>query len=249
MVQKVSLSFLIVISLFCSYLYAEPAPDSKPEVKEEKVIEINQESSKEGSVAATPAKKEDAAAEDDGQYNIKLRTLEEKINSLKDKIFRAKQRLSVLQETVLSGAITGARSTIVHRNDVGNTFELISAIYYLDEAPVFKKIDDPAGLSEKEIVVFDGSVIPGPHHVSAYLVYKGKGYGLFSYLEGYTFKIKAGYSFNVEEGRLVEVASAPKDKGASVKLENRLFVDFVIKEKTYEEKKDSKGAPQNEKSE
>ena len=169
-------------------------------------------------------------------YNIKLRNLEEKINSLKDKIFRSKQRLAILQETVLSGSIAGARATIIHKNEVGRAFNLVSVVYYLDEAPVYKKIDKPEELEKKEIVVFDGSVVPGPHHLSVYYVFKGRGYYIFSYMKGYTFKMKAGHSFNVDEGNLMEITVVPKDKGSSVKVENRLMVSFDVKKKMYEQK-------------
>jgi len=171
-------------------------------------------------------------------YNLKLRNLEEKINSLKDKIFRSKQRLAILQETVLSGSIAGARATIVHKNKVGSAFKLVSVVYYLDEAPVYKKIDKPDDLKKDEIVVFDGSIVPGPHHLSVYFVFKGRGYYIFSYMKGYTFKMKAGHSFNVDEGNLMEITVTPKDKGSSVKIDNRLMVSFDVKKKMYEQKAD-----------
>ncbi len=170
----------------------------------------------------------------DQEVNLRLRNLEEKINSLKDKVFKAKQRLAVLQETVLSGALAGARCTIIHRNEVGSAFELVSVLYYLDEAPVFKWVEG-GGEIRDEVVTFEGSVVPGPHHLSIYLVYRGKGYGLFSYLRGYTFKLKAGYSFTVEEGQQVEVTASALDRGSLVKLDNRLYISFEIAKKSYEE--------------
>ena len=191
---------------------------------------IKQEESEEGKNEA------EAGEQVEQGYNIKLRNLEEKINSLKDKIFRSKQRLAILQETVLSGSIAGARATIIHSNKVGGAFKLVSMVYYLDEAPVYKKIDKPEELEDEEIVVFDGSVVPGPHHLSVYFVYKGKGYYIFSYMKGYTFKMRAGHSFNVDEGNLMEITVTPKDKGSSVKVDNRLMVSFDVKKKMYEQK-------------
>ena len=190
-------------------------------------------------VASVGEQKDESSPESEQDYNLKLRTLEEKINSLKDKIFRSKQRLAILQETVLSGTIAGSRATIVHKNEVGSAFKLVSAIYYLDDAPVFRKIDLPDELDQKEIVVFDGSIVPGPHHISVLFVYMGKGYGLFSYMKGYTFKMKAGHSFNVEEGNLVEITVSPKDRGGSHKLDNRLYTAFNVAKKMFEEKESS----------
>ncbi len=185
-----------------------------------------------------PAKRSSNLNLSGASFNIKLRNLEEKINSLKDKVFRAKQRLSILQETVLSGAIAGARISLVQKNEVGSAFKLVSVIYYLDDAPIYKKIDDPKQLSKGEIQVFDGSVVPGPHHVSVFMAFRGNGYGLFSYMKGYKLKLNSGYSFNVEEGKILELTVMPKDKGTMEKLENRLFVSFDVHSKTYEQQTD-----------
>lgn len=168
-----------------------------------------------------------------GQFSIKLRTLEERINSLKDKIFRAKQKLSILHETVLSGTIAGARATITHKNDVGRSFTLVSMIYHLDDAPAFKRINAPDELKEDTIVVFDGSLVPGPHHVSVYLLYKGRGFGFFSYMKGYDLKVQSGRSFNVVEGTISEILITVKDKGSVAKLEERLYVQFDSHQKDF----------------
>ncbi len=202
---------------------------------------VSAEGQKEEPAAVTvPPAAEQGAAEqkqpgNDQEFNLKLRNLEEKINSLKDKVFRAKQRLAILQETVLSGALAGARCSALHLNEVGSAFDLISVLYYLDEAPIFKWVEGGPEL-KPELSVFDGSVVPGPHHLSVYLVFRGKGYGVFSYMEGYTFKLKAGYSFNVEEGQLVEVTATAKDRGSLVKLDNRLYISFDINKKVFEQK-------------
>lgn len=213
-------------------------------VEDEKKNEITEKQEKESSAQTLEKEKEstvqavnnEGLVENEQGYNLKLRTLEEKINSLKDKIFRSKQRLAILQETVLSGTIAGSRATIIHKNDVGNTFKLISAIYYLDDAPIFRKIDVPEELDKKEIVVFDGSIVPGPHHLSVFYVFAGKGFSVFSYMKGYSFKMKAGHSFNVEEGNLVEIIASPKDKGASHNIDNRLYTYFNVIKKMFEEK-------------
>jgi len=235
------------------FLLAFPNVSATENDSEDTINNTMQETKKDESTGITETssmedKKEadENTVENEQGYNLKLRTLEEKINSLKDRIFRSKQRLAILQETVLSGTIAGARATITHKNEVGNAFKLVSAIYYLDDAPVFRKIDVPEELKKEEIVVFDGSVVPGPHHISVFYVFAGKGYGLFSYMKGYTFKMKAGHSFHVEEGNLIEVTIAPKDKGASYKLDNRLFTSFNISKKMFEEKESQREEKEQE---
>ncbi|MFO7736085.1 MAG: hypothetical protein R6W70_07730 [bacterium] len=174
----------------------------------------------------------------DQNFNIKLRNIEEKINSLKDRVFRAKQRLSVLKETVLTGAVAGARAEIIQNNEIGGAFKLVSAIYYLDDTPVFKRINNPDAFSDKKIVIFDESVLPGPHHVSVYLEYEGAGYGVFSYMEGYKFKIRAGHSFNIEEGKVVVLKVIPQDRGVFYDVEERLNIEFDVTHSVYEKTSD-----------
>lgn len=235
----VFISFFI-ITLF-SPVFATGDDSDNPKVGNESTPNaVSSESSDKKSVddTADPKKAEGSESDkidDEQDYNLKLRNLEEKINSLKDKIFRSKQRLSILQETVLSGSIAGARLTIVHKNEVGKAFRLVSAIYYLDESPVFKKLEESSELENKEIIVYEGSVVPGPHHISVFLVYQGKGFGFFSYMKGYSFKMKTGHSVNIEEGNLMEITVIPKDKGGSAKIDNRLFVSFDVSRKMFED--------------
>src|SRR6185436_12666944 len=54
---------------------------------------------------------------EDSEHAIKLRGLEERVNDLKERIFRSKARLILLRETVLNGVISGAKAVIVHRNE------------------------------------------------------------------------------------------------------------------------------------
>lgn len=184
--------------------------------------------------AKEPEKAPAANAEDEQGYNLKLRALEEKIDTLKDKIFKSKQRLAILQETVLGGTVGGSTVTIVHNNEVGDLFKLVSAVYYFDDKPVFKKVDLPEELEEKEIQAYDAAVVPGPHRVSVYLVYIGKGYGVFSYLKEYSIKVTADQSFTLEEGDIVEIEVAAFDKGGMYSFENRIGVELKVNKNTFE---------------
>lgn len=205
---------------------AEPAP-AEPAVKPAK------EEPKAEKTAEEPAKTS-KESEDEQGYNLKLRALEEKIDSLKDKIFKSKQRLAILQETVLGGTVGGSTVTIIHKNDTGSLFRLVSAVYYFDDKPVFKKVDLPEELEEKELQVYDSAVVPGPHRVSVYYVFTGKGYGFFSYMKDYSVKISADHSFTLEEGDIVEVEVAAVDKGNMYNFDNRIGVSFSVNKNTFE---------------
>ena len=199
---------------------AEQPAAEEPKVEEQKVEE--------------PAQTAPVNTEDEQGYNLKLRALEEKIDTLKDKIFKSKQRLAILQETVLGGTVGGSTVTIVHNNEVGNLFKLVSAVYYFDDKPVFKKVDLPEELEEKEIQVYDAAVVPGPHRISVYFVYIGKGYGVFSYLKEYSIKVTADQSFSLEEGDIVEIEANAFDKGGMYSFENRIGVELKVNKNTFE---------------
>ena len=234
--SSVLIPLYVFVLLFFMFLSGEESTVKSAE---------NDSSVKEESVSSDDEGEKNKEIDSEQDYNLKLRNLEEKINSLKDKIFRSKQRLSILQETVLSGSIAGARLTITHSNQVGKAFRLVSAIYYLDEAPVYKNLEESAELNSGEIVVFDGSVVPGPHHISVFLVYQGRGFGFFSYMKGYSFKMKTGHSVNVEEGNLIEVTVSPQDKGAAVNIDNRLYISFDVSRKMFEDKIKSEQGTEN----
>src|SRR5262249_38918160 len=69
-------------------------------------------------------------ATSDEAFQTRVKTLEEQVVDLKEKIYRSKARLLLLQETVLGGDLSsGARAVLVHKNDMGGTFALESVAY------------------------------------------------------------------------------------------------------------------------
>ena len=171
------------------------------------------------------------AGDDKPAYNLKLRDIEERVNDLKEKIFQSKARLIQLQEVVLHGTISGAKAKIVHRNEMGASFSLVRAQYSLDGTPIFNRRDSGEGeLSDaEEIEIFNGTVAPGNHQISVYLEYRGNGFGIFSYLNDYKFKIKSGYTFTAEEGRVTSVRVVGFEKGGiTTELTERPTVRYDI---------------------
>jgi hypothetical protein len=175
---------------------------------------------------------------------IRMRGLEERVNNLKEKIFRSKARLMLLRETVLNGAIAGARAVIVHRNDMGAAFVLESVNYSLDGAPIFTKNDQDGDLSDlAEQELFNGSIVPGNHNLSVNLVYRGSGFGVFSYLKGYKFRIKSSYAFTAEEGKVTTVKVVGYEKGGiTTDLQDRPAVRYDVDVK----RDDAQGASSGE---
>jgi hypothetical protein len=166
--------------------------------------------------AATPAAVAKPAAQTaDEAFQTKVKTLEEQVIDLKEKIFRTKARLLLLQETVLGGDITnGARAVIFHRNEMGSQFVLETVAYALDGAPIFTKVDTNGDLDKREeFEIFNGRIVPGNHQIAVRMVYRGHGYGIFSYLEGYKFKLQSNQTFNAEAGKVTTVKVVGYEKG------------------------------------
>ena len=167
----------------------------------------------------------------DEQADLKVKTLEERVNDLKEKIFRTKARLMNLQEMVIGGDITaGAKAVLLHRNEMGSSFVLESAAYALDGAPIYTKVDQEGDLDKREeFEIFNGRIVPGNHQVSVKLVYRGHGYGVFSYLEGYKFKVQSSYTFNAEAGKVTNIRVVGFERGGfTTDLKDRPAVRYDV---------------------
>ena len=179
------------------------------------------------SAEATPAPPADPM--DAGTYAVRLRDLEQRINELKEQIFRSKARLSLLAETVLEGVVGGGQAVIIHENRMSQSYKLVRVVYALDGAPIFTKADEEGSLGEqKEFEVYNGSIVPGEHTLTVNLEYRGHGYGVFAYLKGYRFKVRSTYTFAVPEGRVSTVHVVGYEKGGpTTPLEERPAVRYI----------------------
>ena len=172
-----------------------------------------------------------AAVTADEAFSTRVKTLEEQVVDLKEKIFRTKARLLLLQETVLGGDLsTGARAVLYHRNEMGSSFVLESVAYALDGAPIFTKVDVNGDLDKREeFEIFNGRIVPGQHQLAVRLVYRGHGYGVFSYLEGYKFKVQSSYTFNAEGAKVTTVKIVAFEKGGmTTDLKDRPAVRYDV---------------------
>lgn len=147
-------------------------------------------------------------------YGDRLDTLQTDVDNLKDKVFRSKARLALLKETVLRGVMAGSRIIVAHRNLMGSGFRLVRVVYILDGAQIYARTDETGSLdSEDEVVIYDGNLPPGPHNVTVELTYQGHGFGVFSYLSGYTFESRSSHSFDAPENGALKLASIGFERG------------------------------------
>jgi hypothetical protein len=164
-----------------------------------------------------------------GGYTVRLHDLERRVNELKEQIFRSKARLNLLKETVLHNVIAGARALIVHRNEMGSSYSLVRLVYALDGAEIYSKIDESGHLGDaREFEVFSGSIVPGNHTLSVLMVYQGNGYGVFSYLKGYKFNVRASHTFTAAEGKQTQLKVVGFEQGNPITTDpkDRPAIDF-----------------------
>ncbi|MEX1364819.1 MAG: hypothetical protein AB1Z98_16955 [Nannocystaceae bacterium] len=147
-------------------------------------------------------------------YGDRLDNLQTEVDQLKDKIFRSKARLTLLKETVLRGVLSGSRVTIAHQNLMGSGFRLVKVVFIMDGAQILARTDETGSLDgEDELIVYDGNLPPGPHNVTVELTYQGNGFGVFSYLNGYTFESRSSHSFTAPENGAVKLVSQGFERG------------------------------------
>jgi hypothetical protein len=128
----------------------------------------------------------------------------------------------------MNGVAAGSRVVLAHRNLMSVGFRLTRIVYWLDGAQIFARSDDTGSLdAEDELLVFDGVLPPGPHELRVELTYQGQGYGVFSYLRGYTFKSPANHSFVVgEQGQLKLVSKGYERGNFTTEMKDRPAVEF-----------------------
>ncbi len=170
------------------------------------------------------------AAGDSGAYTVRLRSLEKNVNELKEQIFRTKARINLLKETVLGGVIGASRAIIRHKNEMGSSYRLIQAVYALDGVQIFSKTDDSGRLAEMtEFDIYNGAIQPGSHTLSVVMIYQGNGFGVFSYLKGYKFKVRSSYNFVAGEAKTTGISVVGYEKGnLTTDMNDRPQVDFRV---------------------
>jgi hypothetical protein len=171
-----------------------------------------------------------AAAQKSG---YKIPDIVEKIKALQGKIKQSQQRMDEVVGIVLNTSDTkGAKAILSMQNKMSGSFVLIQTVVTLDGAPIFKKSDDDGllqGGEGEEMEVFNGAILPGEHTLSVLFVYRGAGYGIFSYLKGYRFKVRSSHKFEVKEGKGTKITVVGYEKGdEETKMENRPAVKYIV---------------------
>ena len=178
--------------------------------------------------AAAPAEGSDVATDAEAQYNRELLTLEEEVHALKEQVFRSKATLQLLKEIVVKGTAGGARASIVHINGLSPSYKLESVSYNLDGQGKYNKTDPSGQLNaQKELKVWEGGISPGNHTLTVNFQLRGNGFGVFSYVQDYTFNVQSTTTFNAEQGKSCSIkVTADERKGFGRSFVERPTVRF-----------------------
>lgn len=157
-----------------------------------------------------------------------VRTLEDRVSDLREKIYRSRGRLQDLRSKVSGAEATAGRAVLVHRNEMGGAFRLQSVNYLLDGAPLFARVDLDGDLARTaQLEVFDGELAPGEHRLAVELVYRGHGGPTRRYVDGHRFTVRANHAFSVEPGTVSAVRIVGFERGGvTSELKDRPAVRF-----------------------
>ena len=166
---------------------------------------------------------------DEMPVNLRLRRLEQRVQALKERAWRAKARVGMLKEAVLGGGV-GAQATVVHKNKMGNSFRLIKLVYALDGTQIFARADDTGNMHKtKDFDILTGPIAPGSHTLSVLALYRGHGYGVFKYLTKYKFTVRSSHTFTAVEGTATRIEAVAFERGGvTTPLEKRPAIDFKV---------------------
>jgi hypothetical protein len=174
------------------------------------------------SAAVSDETPEEAEAREKADFNREILTVEQDVTKLKERVFRSKATLQLLRELVLEGSSLGSHVVLWHVNRMGAAYSLESVQYFVDGKNVFSRQDTTGGLDqEREFQILDQNMAPGEHNLQVAYTLRGNGYGVFSYLRSYSFKVQSSYAFNVEDGRETVLRIIADEKGGPW----RTFVD------------------------
>ncbi len=125
------------------------------------------------------------------EFRARLAVLDSRMND-------AQKRVDVLKDTALGGGIARAVASIDFQDLVDGPFELVTAEFRLNGKPVTL----PAGSDmRRPVPLTRASLLPGTHDVEVSLIYRGRTVALFTYMDGYTFKVASTYRFEVIDGK------------------------------------------------
>ncbi len=141
------------------------------------------------------------------------------------------------------------RVRVVFKSQLSDAFALQQVEYQLDNNPPVTRpyAEDPSVNKGSDVVLQEGVLPAGQHNFSVSMVYAGTGYGVFSYLKGYSFTLKGAQQFTVDANKEVTLRAFAYEKGdATTELKDKPAVriesavkDLVVEAQQAQQKRDA----------
>ncbi len=144
--------------------------------------------------------------------NMDIKTLQEKIESIKGKVLDSKSKLIEVTKDQMDKQEPVSYLSIQHLNDMSSRFSIIRLTYVLDGKSIYSGYD-LYKVSSSKYPIFNSYVAPGHHEVVVEAVYSGSSTGLFDYLKDYRVRVQRRYAFIVPNGKKVVVSGSSYEKG------------------------------------
>lgn len=168
---------------------------------------------------------------------VSIREIDREVSTLSNDIGLTYARLQQITAMVLQESGGGALLVVEHQNDMGSTFRLMRATYSLDGATIATRTDESGSLADQQrFSVYNGRVTSGEHSLTVNLEYQGNGYGIFSYIRGYTFRARSVRTFTVPEGQALRITVVGYERGgATTAVEERPAIRYTQATMTLQE--------------
>jgi len=166
---------------------------------------------------STDADEAEAEAEARGMRVTTLREAETRSRRLKEDIFRSKATLALLEELLIESATLGSGVRVTHVNQLTKGYQVESIDYFLDGRPLFAWEASEGSVLPKELELRNETVPPGEHLLQVVMKLRGRGGGVFGYVDNIEFTLQSTHEFDVRPGRvrtLQVVATTKGGKGA-----------------------------------
>ncbi len=157
-----------------------------------------------------------------------LEALEVAIDSIESSISEASDQVDILKDTALSGRVGRTYAKVHHRDLMGSGYKLLSIRYRMDGQVLLER-DEKAKPPEKVVPLYEGAIEPGAHLFEVEAVVASGTFGVFTYAQGYEFKVESKYTLRVREGRLNRLSIVFHQKpDVTLPPEQRLGVRFDL---------------------
>ena len=170
------------------------------------------------------------AAPDATAFNRELGAVEERVDDLKEKVFRSKAALLYLREVIATGSTGGgARVSIELRNNLGAGHVLEGVTFFLDGQIKYAGNDsavDKALRAGSGLEVHQGSLSPGTHELTVTYRIRSTGFNVFSYAKKDTYEVRVRNSFEAKMGEACALVATVREGAAVNSFKDRTGVDF-----------------------